>query len=102
MSDVRGFSDLFLPEPVQWGLRGDPLLWRDMRRKLAGHALPVDGHALEARIRTVFHELTGHDLEEEKQFRVESYRTHGISSGCISPEFWRISAIPLLKERLLG
>jgi len=28
-------ADLFDPEPEQWGLRGDPYLWREMKETFA-------------------------------------------------------------------
>jgi hypothetical protein len=33
-------SDLFLPEPLQWGLRGDPYLWREMAEHFKGGLFP--------------------------------------------------------------
>ena len=33
-------TDLFDPEPAQWGLRGDPWVWRAMRDHLAGAGTP--------------------------------------------------------------
>ena len=91
---------LFEPEPRQWGLRGDPLLWRDMRSRCAAVDIPADEEKLQSVVQDLFTELTGHSLWEEEFFHVPAYESHGMSSGKISPQFWRESALPLLKRRL--
>ena len=40
-------SDIFESELVQWGLRGDPLLWRDMAKKLSNQKMPRTSTELE-------------------------------------------------------
>ena len=40
-------SDIFESEPVQWGLRGDPLLWRDMAKKMSNQKMPRTSAELE-------------------------------------------------------
>jgi hypothetical protein len=42
---------------------------------------------------------TGHPIDHKKQFGVERFRSHGMSSGSVSPDFWVKSGIPLLVGR---
>ena len=91
---------LFDEVPEQWGLRGDPYLWSDMRAWFAATALPCDTDTLVGQVGTAFKALTGHDLHESAPFHVEKYAHGGMSSGVISPEFWQGRALPLLSARL--
>jgi hypothetical protein len=66
---VRGinpFSALFRPEPIQWGVRGDPFLWRAMARALRSRPFPDTGDKLDALVEGEFARLTGSKLLEEK------------------------------------
>ena len=100
----RTADDLFHPEPGGWGLRGDPLLWREMRAVLAGRALPESPDELRALLRWCFKELTGHRLDAtDRTLSVAAYRRPGggMSSGLVSPAFWRDTAMPLIEKRYL-
>lgn len=92
-------SALFDPESAQWGLRGDPYLWREMRQRLASVGCPETARELLAIIEAVFEELTGHPISHTEFIHVEKYSHGGMSSGMISPGFWRDTAIPLLRQR---
>jgi len=90
---------LFRPEPMGWGHRGDPYLWRAMANRLGDAPLPTTTAALVAMLEANFAEITGHSMDAEQPFRIESLAQGGMSSGGISPEFWRRIALPLLLER---
>ena len=92
-------STFFSEEPSQWGLRGDPYLWGEMRQHFAGVECPDSADELVALIERMFEELTGFPLTHQDFFRIEKYTHGGMSSGMISPEFWRETAIPLLRRR---
>jgi hypothetical protein len=92
-------SSLFDQEPVQWGLRGDPYLWREMREHFVNTPLPATADDLAIFIETLFKTLTGHSISETEYFFVERFDHGGMSSGFIAPEFWREKAIPLLRKR---
>lgn len=47
----------------------------------------------------MFAELTGESLEGDDPVFVEKYKHGGMSSGQVSREFWRDSALPLLMLR---
>lgn len=90
---------IFREKPQQWGLRGDPFLWADMKRQLKTTPLPVSPEAARAIVEGVFAMLTGHPISEAEAFFIERYGHGGMSSGYISPEFWRERAMPLLLSR---
>ncbi len=92
-------ASLFQEEPVQWGLRGDPYLWREMRSHFERIPLPATADELSILIETAFESLTGHSISASNPFFVERFSHGGMSSGHISPEFWRDKAISLLRDR---
>ncbi|AYM97049.1 hypothetical protein EAG14_14345 [Acidovorax sp. 1608163] len=92
-------SILFDPEPIQWGLRGDPYLWREMAEQFQGIPLPESSHELSSLLEETFLKLTGYPVSHQKHFRVERHAHGGMSSGGIATEFWRERGIPLLLSR---
>lgn len=99
MSGLRYVGDLFAVEPIQWGLRGDPFLWRDMREHLKHTPMPQTDGEFANQIKEVFKSLTGHHFDETKPFCLKKYAHGGMSSGMVSPEFWQGPGIRLLRER---
>ena len=94
-------SDLFSPQPTQWGLRGDPYLWKEMRESFVGVVCPGTTEKLAALLGSKFEDLTGYPISHEEDFGIERFSHGGMSSGMISAEFWRLSAIPLLCTRMI-
>jgi hypothetical protein len=92
-------GQLFDDEPHSWGLRGDPYLWKAMRESFSSVPLPSDAAELEQQLARAFQELTGRPLSTATHFFVEEFAHGGMSSGGISPEFWRERALPLLRAR---
>lgn len=99
MSRYRTIGQLFEQEPAQWGLRGDPFLWRKMRGHFSDVPLPSSAAQLEQRIAQAFLELSGQPLSRADHFYVGEFAHGGLSSGTISPAFWRDVALPLLISR---
>ena len=91
---------LFEKEPVQWGLRGDPHLWREMREYFKEVPCPAKFWDLASLINEAFGKLTGHPITHPEPFYVEKYSHGGMSSGHVNPQFWRETAIPILQSRL--
>ena len=87
-------------EPEQWGLRGDPYLWNQLRQRFIDNGGPNSIEEFDNLLTFLFQELVGVALAtgEEAVF-VDRYDTGGMSSGHVSPEWWRVVAIPLLRER---
>ncbi|MGG6296193.1 hypothetical protein ACQ4M4_17530 [Leptolyngbya sp. AN02str] len=100
MPKYKTVGDLFEKTPRQWGLRGDPHLWSAMRDRFANTPIPAIASDLETLIEQAFEELTGKPISTPDLFYDERFAHGGMSSGCISPPFWRDTAIPMLKARL--
>lgn len=92
-------SSLFSPEPIQWGLRGDPYLWREMAEHFKDVEPPPSSGELSAMLEQMFFKLTGFPLSHPRHFRIERHAHGGMSSGGIATEFWRETALPLLLSR---
>lgn len=90
--------DLFPEDLGQWGLRGDPYLWSEMRRQFFTVKLPESESALKALVVGKFQELVGASMDGNDHVHVERFAHGGMSSGGISREFWRDRAVPLICE----
>ena len=84
---------------VWWGLRGDPPLWQAIEDRFDSEPLPASPDALRAVIEEAFLALTGSPIDSEEHIYVEAFERGGMSSGLVSPKFWRETALPLLTER---
>ena len=99
MADERRVGPLFDPDPWQWGLRGDPHLWWHMAEVLSGEPCPETTAQLAALIERTFETLTGASWATAEPFYLEQYAHGGMSSGYVSPDWWRETGLPLLLER---
>ena len=99
-------DDLFLRDPYKWGLRGDPLLWREMRAALRGKPLPDNIYAADELFHTTFRKIVGVELPPPgkaadpdsvyvKKFSIGS----GMSDGKVSLDWWRDTGLPILLDR---
>jgi len=99
MPHSPSLADLFHEEPIQWGLRGDPYLWREMAEHLADTPWPASEAELANLLRQLFEQLTGVSLEHPRPVHLPRHARGGMSSGMVTSEFWRERGIPLLLER---
>ena len=99
MTVPRTVASLFEQEPARWGLRGDPYLWKEMREHFKQTLIPATANDLVDLIEAAFKSLTGHSVSESEAFFVERLSHGGMSSGVVSPEFWRVKVIPLMRIR---
>jgi len=90
---------LFVDEPKQWGLRGDPHLWREMKASLKEIAIPLSAEELTVIIEQQFEKLTGQPITTTEIIRIDRLNHGGMSGGCVSTIYWREKAIPLLLQR---
>lgn len=91
---------LFDDEPEQWGLRGDPFLWRELAGELGAVELPQSASELATILEAAFHERVGTSLDStEESVVVQRFSKGGMSSGHVSLVFWRDEVFPLLLER---
>jgi hypothetical protein len=111
-ADVDRLADLgttwahacFEQQPHQWGLRGDPYLWRELCDTLAARPKPRTRSEFEDLLVREWNRLTGVDIAvtTEDAVRIQRYPTSGMSGGFVSPPTWRERLIPILVERLDG
>jgi hypothetical protein len=99
MQKHKTLSQLFQDEPRQWGLRGDPYLWAEMKAALAEVAYPDTEEALHILLEQTYEELTGESIQQPNPVFVERYSHGGMSSGHVSPQFWIDKGFPMLRER---
>jgi hypothetical protein len=93
-------AEIFIKRPSYWGLRGDSYLWGDLEEYFSSIYLPLTEEEFLSMFYTAFQTLTGRAFKTEEIIHVEKYSHGGMSSGMISPEFWRDTALPKLTERL--
>jgi len=95
------FERVFIPAPEKWGLRGDPHLWRALRRRFAGRPVPADEPEITTVLHYAIHEIIGCDLRDAGEtVRVPAFRVgSGMSDGHVSTEFWLERGVPLLVTR---
>ena len=91
----------FDPEPIQWGLRGDPALWRDMKVKTASMNIPVSGNDFEKLLYKLFKELTDEIPLKGKNIYLKKYETLGMSNGVVCCDFWLDKGFSLLIQRYI-
>jgi hypothetical protein len=98
---MKFVADLFEPEPEQWGLRGDPWVWRSLRDHLGGTYLPPSAGEVEAMLYAAFNRVVAVDLATETAAAVyrEEFAHGGPSSGQVHLETWRAVLLPLLLDR---
>jgi hypothetical protein len=98
---MKQAADLFDPEPEQWGLRGDPWVWRALRDHLGESYLPPSVGEVESMLYTAFNRVVAVDLATETAPSVyrEEFAHGGMSSGQIHLETWRVVLLPLLLDR---
>lgn len=86
-------------EPEQWGLRGDPFLWKELRDRFLLDGLPETTRDFETRLGEIVQELIGAPLAVDTHVFVERYNQGGMSSGHVAPSWWRTTGFPLLRSR---
>ena len=92
-------DEIFLIEPRQWGLRGDPVLWDKMRDSFKNEEIPETSAELRQKLYQKYYELTGKELNaSDKEFYSEAFSKGGMSTGYITPSWWVNEGIPLLLE----
>ncbi|MGW4929674.1 hypothetical protein ACWEOH_11000 [Agromyces sp. NPDC004153] len=95
------FSTVFERPLTQWGMRGDPPLWRAMASAVKGRPLPERFWDVRSAVEQEFERITGHRLVESAEpFHVPEFAIgSGMSDGVVDPKFWVRTAIPILIDR---
>ncbi len=94
-------ADAFDELPHQWGVRGDPHVWRAMRARLTDVPTPEDADAVRAAYVAAFNAVVGGDLdtETERYLHREELDHGGMSGGMVDLQWWRTTGVPLLVEQ---
>jgi len=91
----------FEKAPSTWGLRGDSLLWNEMKAALGKTDLSTNAKELNTRLRESFKKLTGEKVEKGHQIYVKRFNIDGMSGGFVSCNFWLEEGFPLIVKRYL-
>ncbi|WP_242994421.1 hypothetical protein [Butyrivibrio fibrisolvens] len=97
---TKDLSLIFENKPQQWGMRGDPYLWKEMQDAFQGESLDINPRDLAGKICEFYEQAVGKPLTYYTNEYVERYAHGGMSSGYVSGEFWICSGIPLLLDNL--
>ncbi|WP_242945205.1 hypothetical protein [Oribacterium sp. C9] len=96
----KDLSLIFENKPKQWGLRGDPYLWDEMKDVFAGKTTDITERDLADEICEYYEKAVGEPLKYGSMVYVERFAHGGMSSGQVSGEFWICKGIPLLIDNL--
>ena len=105
---LKTVSSLFEEEPKQWGLRGDPFMWRELKEIFSQVPLPASGRECERLIRQALYDIINAEAANPLPDRQDPTHTHywierfshgGMSSGYVSTQFWETTGIPILVQR---
>lgn len=102
-------GSLFEREPVQFGLRGDSYLWRELRARLANTPLPDDWFTLPTLIMNTIEQAVGEPLADHESapwddntaviYVPEFDPGHGMSAGAVHIQWWVHTGVPILLDR---
>jgi hypothetical protein len=92
-------SELFQVEPAQWGLRGDPFLWAELKAHLGHQAYPPTEADFKLLLEKTCAELIGRPITTPGPVLIERYSQGGMSSGQVDPQFWLETGLPWLLQR---
>ena len=93
--------EIFDKKPFQWGLRGDPHLWGELRTALEKEAVFIAKSDFENWLLGKFNDLisNGKEVAIEDALELEHYPKRGMSGGIISLKWWEETGLPILIQR---
>jgi len=94
-------SNFFKDPPIQWGLRGDPHLWNDLKEATRKKKVPASAGELEKLLHKLFEEITGEKPKKGSNVFVGRYDKGGMSSGMVSGDFWLNKGFSLIIQRYI-
>ncbi|BDD01403.1 hypothetical protein [Persicobacter psychrovividus] len=94
----KGITEELFDEPSQYGLRGDPYLWKDLKARFE-YSSVTNVEQFEEFLIDGFKENTNEIPTKGKSFFVKHFSFGGMSSGSIDSDFWTQKGFPLLVER---
>ncbi|MEU2167865.1 macro domain-containing protein [Micromonospora chersina] len=102
-------GSLFEREPIQYSLRGDSYLWRELRARFADTPLPDDWFTLRTLITHAIEQVVGEPLVSRESapwhdsaaaiYLPEFDPGHGMSAGHVHLPWWSHAGVPILLDR---
>ncbi|MET8837542.1 macro domain-containing protein [Micromonospora sp. NPDC004540] len=102
-------GSLFEREPIQYSLRGDAYLWRELRARFADTPLPEDWFTLRTLITHTIEQVVGEALTNREStpwhdsaaaiYLPEFDPGHGMSAGHVHLPWWSHTGVPILLDR---
>ena len=94
-------GSLFDRGVTQWGFRGDPYLWRELRARFADTPLPPSWFELRSAVAAAAEEIIGAPLtaDDEPVYVAEFDPGHGMSAGGVNRAWWKTTGMPILIDR---
>ncbi len=92
------YSDITFKEPGQYGLRGDPYLWKEFKAIFEQNIIQ-NKEEFKKFLHENFEKIVGKPVSKSETYSVPRYRFGGMSSGAISCDFWLEKGFPLLIEQ---
>ncbi|MBF9132067.1 macro domain-containing protein [Plantactinospora sp. S1510] len=102
-------GSLFEREPIQFGLRGDSYLWRELRARFARTPLPDHWLTLRTLLTDAIEQVVGEPLASREStpwhdnsaaIHVPEFDPgHGMSAGAVHLPWWAHTGVPILLDR---
>lgn len=84
----KDLSIIFEKEPKQWGLRGDPFLWAELKKECFGRGFPSHEDDIVELVCQKFESISGVPPTYDAKPYVDKYAHGGMSSSHLSGLFW--------------
>ena len=91
-------SNLFGDEPLGFGLRGDPGLWKELEEKYLNFKWINENQIFEE-LKGEIEKILETPIDEPKMIFMKRFSKGGMSSGQVSTSFWLRVGIPLIIGR---
>lgn len=100
-STMQYISEIFISKPGQWGLRGDPYLWEELKLKFTDSLMNISPDEFDKKIDYEFFELLKNEGEQKSDeiYWFDKFPKSGMSGGMVSLKWWKEIGLPLLKKR---
>jgi O-acetyl-ADP-ribose deacetylase (regulator of RNase III) len=92
---------LFERQPIQFGLRGDAYLWRELRAQFADTPLPEHWFNLRKQLTDAIEQFLGEPISDQTEaIYVSAFDPgHGMSAGAVHVRWWIHTGLPILLDR---
>jgi O-acetyl-ADP-ribose deacetylase len=92
---------LFARGPFQWGLRGDPHAWEELRERLGDDPLPASVFDVRPTLLAALEDIVGQRVVDGGApiYVARFDPGHGMSAGHVDPTWWVRTGIPILIDR---